>query len=115
MEYQLQDKKLAIKKKYDLKYDELKLQSKETEKDAINDFNDGNISNEELSNKILNIRENLESDKEKILRDKVKETKKLEGEHEQRMKDFAQEYDLDPYIKVGLSSSKTGYEAVLRE
>ena len=115
MENQLKDEKIALKKKYNAKYEEVQILSKEAERAVIKDFNDGNISNEDLSRKIMDIREDLESDKKKVLRDKVRDTKNLENDYEQKMIDFAQEYDFDPYIKVVINSGKTGYEAMLRE
>ena len=111
----LEEEKLELKKRYDLIYDEIQLESKQAEKAAITDFNDGNISNEQLSRKISDIREDLESDKEKILRDKVNDVKKLERTYEKKMQNFIQEYDLDPYIKIVLNSGNLGYNAVLRE
>ncbi|MCA9827757.1 MAG: hypothetical protein KC444_05110 [Nitrosopumilus sp.] len=112
---QLEDEKESLMKKYDVKHDEIQLQSNEAEKKAAKDYKDGNISKEELSRRISAIREDLESGKEDILDDKIKETKQLERQHKQRMAEFAQEYDLDPYIKVVMNPGRTGYEAVLRE
>ncbi len=115
MQRQLEDEKESLIKKYDAKYDEILIQSKEAEKSVAKDYNDGSISNEEFSRRISTIREDLESDKEDILDDKIKETKKLEREHKQRMTDFAQGYELDPYINVVMTSGRAGYEAMLRE
>ena len=115
IEDSLENEQMDLKKRYDLMYAETQLASKEAERAVIKDFSDGNISNEQLSRKISDIREDLESDKEKILRDKVKDAKNLERTYEKKMETFAQEYDLDPYIKIVSNSGKLGYEAVLRE
>ena len=90
--------------------------SKEAEKMILKDYKDGSeMSKKELSKTISSIRDQYESDKEDILRDKMKDIKKLEKEHERKMTKFAQSYELDPYIKIVLNSAKTGYEAIERE
>jgi hypothetical protein len=113
---ELEDKKISLKKQYDIKYDELLSESKETEKATIKEYNkDSKISKEELSKMINSNREQYESDLKDILRDKIKDTKKLEKEHKRKMVKFAQSYDDDPYIKVILNSGKMGYDAIARE
>ncbi|MCA9811375.1 MAG: hypothetical protein KC483_00750 [Nitrosarchaeum sp.] len=115
MEKQHENRKLELKQRYDVKYDEIQQEAKASEETTIKRFNDGNMSKEEMSKKIIDIREDLESDKEKILRDKVNDTKMLEREHEKRMSDFANDYEFNPYIQVTMNSGRTGYEATLRE
>ena len=113
---ELEDEKIILKKQYDAKYDELLSESKEAEKIAIKHYNENsNGSKEELSKMINSIREKYESDKEDVLKDKIKDTKKLEREHKNKMIQFAQDYDEHPYIQVIQNSGKTGYEAVVRE
>jgi hypothetical protein len=113
---ELEDEKIALKKQYDIKYNELSSESKKTEKEMIKNYYErSDMSKEELSKKISSIRDQYESDKEDILRDKIKDTKKLEKEHKRKMVKFAQSYDDDPYIKIVLNSGKTNYEAVARE
>lgn len=113
---ELEDEKIGLKRQYDAKYDELQSQSKEAEKRAIKDYrDDSNASKENLSKLINSIREKYESDKEDILKDKIKDTKKLEREHKNKMIQFAQNYNDHPYIQVILNSGSTGYEAVTRE
>ena len=73
------------------------------------------MSKEEISKKISSIRKQYESEKEKILNDKIKDTKELEKKYEQKMEKLAQIYDFDPYLEIISKSDKTGYEAVLRE
>ena len=112
----LEDEKIALKKQYDIKYDELLSKSKETEKSTIQEYNEGSdISKEELSKMINSIREQYESDKERTLKDKIKDTKKLEREHESEMIQFTQNYDDHPYIQVIAKSNNVEYEAVARE
>ena len=113
---EFEDEKIALKKLYDTKYDGLLSESKGTEKNAIQDFNeDSDASKEELSKMINSIREKYESDKEDVLKDKIKDTKKLEREFKNKMAEFAQNYDDHPYIQVISNSGNTGYEAIARE
>ena len=113
---ELEDEKIALKKHYDIKYDELLSESKDAEKSAIQGYDkDSDTSKKELSKMINSIREKYESDKEDTLKDKVKDVKKLEREHKRKMVKFAQNYDDHLYIQVILNSGKTGYEAVVRE
>ena len=113
---ELEGEEIALKKQYDVKYEELLSQSKETEKEAIKNYNENSdASKQELSKMINSIREKYESDKEDILKDKIKDTKKLEREHKNKMIQFAQNYDDHPYIQVIQNSGNTGYEAVARE
>ena len=87
---ELENEKIALKKQYDTKYEELLSQSKESEKKAIHDYNeDMYASKEELSKIINSLREKYESDKEEVLKDKIKETKKLEREYESNIIQFA--------------------------
>lgn len=114
MQNVLEDDRIALKKHYDIKYDELQSESKETEKRILKDYNDSETSKEDLSRMINSVREQYESDKEDALKDKIKDMKKLEGEHRSRMMQFAQNYDDHPYIQVIINSRST-YEAVARE
>ena len=113
---ELEGEKIAIKKQYDTKYDRLLYESKEAEKSAIQDYNeDSDVSKEELSKTINYTREKYESDKEDVLKDKIKDTKKLEREFKNKMTEFAQNYNDHPYIQVISNSGNTGYEAIARE
>ena len=116
LEIEFGDEKLDLKKKYDILYDDLSIEAKNAEKSLLKDYNEkSEMSKEELADKLLSIREKYDSEKEDILKDKAKEIKKLDWRHDQEMADFAQSYDDDPYVKVILNPSRTGYEAVLRD
>ena len=116
MQNELEDKKIALKKQYDTKYDELLSESKESEKNAVQEFNENSdVSKKELSKKINSIRGQYESDKEDVLKDKIKDTKKLEREFKREMIQFAQNYDHHPYMQVISNSGNMGYHAVARE
>ena len=114
MQNELDDNMIALKKQYDTRYDELKSESKEIEKKILKDYNDSETSKEDLSRIINSIREQYESDKEDVLKDKIKDIKKLEREHKSRMMQFAQNYH-HPYIQIILNAGSTAYEAVARE
>ncbi len=114
---ELEDEKISLKKHYDTKYDDLLSESKEAEKDAIQNHNDGDseATKKELSEMINSLREDYEDEKEDVLKDKIKDLKKMENEHKRKMVEFAQNYDDHPYIQVILTSGNIGYEAVARE
>ena len=113
---ELEDKKISLKKHHNIKYDELLSESKKSEKETIKEYNkDSEISKKELSKMINSIREQYESDQEDILKDKIKDMKKLEKEYKRKMIKLTQNYDDDLYIKIILNSGKIGYEAVIRE
>ena len=112
----LEGEKIALKKQYDLKYDDLLSESKDAEKSAIQDYDkDSDSSKKELSKMINSIREKYESDKEDALKDKIKDMKKLERDFKRKMIQFAQNYDDHLYIQVIPNSSHNEYGAVARE
>ena len=115
MKILLEDQKLELTKRYDMKYDEIQQEAKASEGAVTKRFSDGNVSKEEMSKKIVEIRDDLESDKEKILREKLRDFKMLEREQEKKMIALANDYEFNPYIQVTVNSGRTGYEAVLRE
>ena len=114
---ELEYEKITLKEHYDTKYDELLSESKEVEKDVIKNHNDGDseATKKELSEMINSLREKYEDEQEDVLKDKIKDIKKLENEHKRKMAEFAQNYDDHPYIQVILTSGNIGYEAVARE
>ena len=106
--------KVELKKKYDIKYDELIFESKQAEKDAINRHQESDdLSKENLSELINSIRDDYESDKDKVLRDKITDLRVLEKKHEDKMIKFVEKYDDHLYIKVILNSNGS-YEAIER-
>jgi hypothetical protein len=112
----LEGKKIALKKQYDLKYDDLLSESKDSEKSAVQDYDkDSDSSKKELSEMINSIREKYESDKEDALKDKIKDMKKLERDFKRKMIQFAQNFDDHPYIQVIKNSGHIEYGAVARE
>ena len=116
MRDELEDKKVALKKQYDIIYDDMLSESTKAEKDAIKEYRENSDSTKEyLAKMIESIRDQLQSDKEDILKDKIKDTKKLERDFKKKMTEFAQNYDDHPYIQIIQNSSSIGYEAVVRQ
>ena len=116
MRQELELKKLEIKKIYDKKYGDALEQSKTDEKNATLQYNqDHDATKEELSAKILQIRNDYEDEKEDILKDKIKEIKLVENEHKQKIMNLVELYESDPYIEIVPDSGKISYHAVLRE
>jgi len=70
------------------------------------------MSKEELSNKIIQIRKQYDSTKDNIMQEKLDALKELDKTTDKNLKEFAQTYELDPYIKVVWNSQFSKYEAV---
>lgn len=106
-------KQAELKTQFDKKYDDALLQSKLDEKNAIKDHSERpNMSKEELSNKIIQIRKQYDSTKDNIMQEKLDALKKLDKITDKNLEEFAQTYDLDPYIQVVWNSQFSKYEAV---
>ncbi|PIN83297.1 MAG: hypothetical protein COV65_03885, partial [Nitrosopumilales archaeon CG11_big_fil_rev_8_21_14_0_20_33_24] len=106
-------KQAELKEQFDKKYDDALLQSKLDEKRAIKDQSErDNMSKEELSNKIIQIRKHYDSTKDNIMQEKIDALKSLDKTYDENLKKFAQIYDLDPYVKVVWNSDYSKYEAV---
>lgn len=106
-------KQAELKDQFDKKYDDALLQSKLDEKRAIKDQSErDNMSKEELSNKIIQIRKHYDSTKDNIMQEKIDALKSLDKTYDENLKEFAQTYDLDPYVKIVWNSDYSKYEAV---
>jgi ASC-1-like (ASCH) protein len=106
-------KQAELKEQFDKKYDDALLQSKLDEKRAIKDQSERvNMSKEELSNKIIQIRKHYDSTKDNIMQEKIDALKSLDKTYDENLKKFAQTYDLDPYVKIVWNSDYSKYEAV---
>jgi len=106
-------KQAELKTQFDKKYDDALLQSKLDEKKAIKDHSERpNMSKEELSNKIIQIRKQYDSTKDNIMQEKLDALKELDKITGKNLEEFAQSYELDPYVKVVWNSQFSKYEAV---
>ena len=106
-------KQAELKEQFDKKYDDALLQSKLDEKRAIKDQSERvNMSKEELSNKIIQIRKHYDSTKDNTMQEKIDALKSLDKTYNENLKKFAQTYDLDPYVKIVWNSDYSKYEAV---
>ena len=105
-----------LKKNYDLKYDEVLDELREAEKELIENYEErSGMSKEELSAKILSVRERYESEKEDTLEDKISDAKKLEKYYEKKISNFIQGFDSELYVEFTTNSNKLDYVAILRE
>ncbi len=112
----LYNEKIALKKQYDEKYEDLLSDSKDAEKRAIQEYHENSAAHkEDLSKTIGYLRDQYESDKEETLEDKIKDMKKLERKFKKEMSMFAQDYTDHPYIKIVRNGGNMGYEATPRE
>ncbi|QLH04259.1 hypothetical protein C5F49_02220 [Nitrosopumilus oxyclinae] len=115
MEREFEDSQLELKKFYDKVYADLLFQSKLDEKNATLDYNQSSdITKEELSIRIAEIRENYETEQDSILDEKIDDLKELETKFEDSMDDLVSLYEQDPYIEVKLDSDGIAY-VVLRD
>lgn len=106
-------KQAELKTQFDKKYDDALLQSKLDEKNAIKDHSERpNMSKEELSNKIIQIRKQYDSTKDNIMQEKLDALKELDKLTDKNLEEFAKTYELDPYIQVIWNSQLSKYEAV---
>lgn len=106
-------KQAELKTQFDKKYDDALLQSKLDEKMAIKDQRERpNMSKEELSNKIIQIRKHYDSTKDNIMQEKLDALKKLDKITDENLEQLAQTYELDPYVKVIWNSQYSKYETV---
>jgi hypothetical protein len=108
-------KQAELKEMYDEKYADALAKSKEDEKSAIKEQSErSDMTKEELSIKIMQIRKDYNSTQESILQEKMVSLKKLDESYKEDVKKFADTYDLDPYVKIVWNSHLSKYEAVKR-
>ena len=104
-----------LEAKYDDILREAKNSSKQAEKDLIDEFHASEtITKDELSRKIIAVREDLESEKEKITNDELNAITDLESELKDTLLGIAKKYENDPDIEVVWNTEKSMYEAVPR-
>ena len=108
-------KQTQLKAKYDDILQDAKNSSRQAEKDLLDEFHASDtISKDELSRKIIDVRDDLESEEEKISKDKLNAVTDLELELKDTMLDVAKKYENDPNIEVTWNTEKSTYEAVPR-
>lgn len=104
-----------LEAKYEDILREAKNSSKQAEKDLIDEFHaTETITKDELSRKIIAVREDLESEKEKITNDELNAITDLESELKDTLLGVAKKYENDPDIEVVWNTEKSMYEAVPR-
>ena len=124
--YEINQEILRIDEEYALKQTQLKVEyddilldaknsSRQAEKDLLDEFHASDImSKDELSRKIIDVRDDLESEKEKISKDKLNTVTDLESELKDTILDITKRYENDPNIEVIWNTEKSTYEAVPR-
>ncbi len=106
-------KQAELKDQFDKKYDDALLQSKLDEKNVLKDYNErSNMSKEEISTKIIQIRKQYDSVRDGIIQEKISALNKLDKITDENLEKFAQTYELDPYVKIIWNSQYSKYEAV---
>ena len=124
--YEINQEILRIDEEYELKQDKLeakyddilkdaKNSSRQAEKDLLDEFHASEtMTKDELSRKIIAVREDLESEKEKIAKDELNAIADLESELKDTMLGVAKKYENDPDIEVVWNTEKSTYEAIPR-
>lgn len=108
-------KQVQLESKYDDILKDAKSSTRQAEKDLLDEFHASEtMTKDELSRKILDERENHESEKEKIAKQKSDAITDLESELKDVMLDIAKEYENDSDIEVIWNAEKSSYEAVPR-
>ncbi|MGH1521062.1 MAG: hypothetical protein ACRBB2_01635 [Nitrosopumilus sp.] len=88
--------------------------ARQAEKDLLDEFHSSEtMTKDELSRKIMNVREDLELEKEKIANDKLNAIEDLESELKDTMLNLAKNEN-NPDIEVIWNTEKSAYEAVPR-
>lgn len=108
-------KQANLKKEYDKKYADALEESKSDEKRAIkNQSERPGMTLEELSAKILQIRKQYDSTQDNLLQEKIAALQILDEDYKKSLKEFADTYELDPYVQIVWNSDFSKYETVKR-
>ena len=104
-----------LKKQYDLMYQDADSIASGKEKEVLMQFNSGaEMSKDELSLKIMEIREDNEVYKEQILEDKKNAIEDLEISLHKKLQDMASSFDANPDIKMVWDSAGEKFYATHR-
>lgn len=101
IELQLEDEKSLLDEEYEKKFEALYVKSKEYERQITNDYNENSkMSKDELSQKIISLREQYEDDWEELESGKKNEKRDMERKFERMIENLVEEYDDEPLIKI---------------
>lgn len=67
---------------------------------------------DELSTKIMQIRIQYDSTQDNLLQEKITTLQMLDDEYRRSLKEFADAYELDPYVQIIWNSNFSKYDAV---
>ncbi|MDX1441236.1 MAG: hypothetical protein R3237_02110 [Nitrosopumilaceae archaeon] len=114
--YEANLKEIAeLKKKYDLIYQDADKAASKQQKELLSKFySEVDMSKEELSLKILELRENNEKYKEKILSEKLESVEQLQKSLHTYLQEMASSFKDDPDIKVIWDSAGEKFYAAQR-
>lgn len=104
-------KRIELTHKYDTQYRELDAAQKKEEARIAN-LDPGTSTAEELSEKILRVRDSFEAKKEKILNDKGNALSAIKSEYDYEIVSLKREYRDSDEIKIVYNSNLLHYEAV---
>ena len=105
-------KEIELIKKYDLMYDEAIESAKRAEKELLEKYyTSDDIDKKLLSQQIIQVRDDVDGDKERILEDKEDAIKDLERELDQTLIIMGNNLDPDSGIKIVKNSNTSKYEA----
>ena len=106
---------IQLKKTYDQLYKDQDVIKKQDEKDLSLEFNASeDMTKQEFSDRIKEIRKNHEIKKEQILGDKVQALENLDVEFHKKMQQMASDYDSNSEIKMVWDSDNSEFEAASR-
>jgi hypothetical protein len=106
---------IQLKKKYDLMYQDADKLAKKDEKNlSVKYYSEGDMSKEELSIQIMDVRKNNELNKEKILEDKAQALEDLKTDLHRKMQQMTSEFEDNSEIKMVWNSSTEKFHAESR-
>jgi hypothetical protein len=108
-------KQVQLDSKYDDILKEAKNSARQAEQDLLDEFHASEtMTKDELSRKIIDVRENHESEKEKIAKEKLDAISDIETDLKDAMLDVVKKYENNSDIEVIWNTEKSMYEAVPR-
>ena len=125
--YEINQKIMQINEEHAIKQDRLEAKyrdilndvkrfARQAEKDLLEEFHASEtMTKDEISRKIIDVREDLESEKKSIANDKSDAIADIESELKDTLQDLAKKYENDPDIEVMWNPEKSTYEAAPRK
>lgn len=103
---------IVLKDHFDTLYQNLEIEAKQNEKDALQDFNSNKtMSKKEISNQIIYIRNWLIESKEKILEEKNNALLEIQAQYDNKTNSLIKKYDNSLDIKISWNWESQVYQA----